>query len=153
MIDQERVATMTKLAIMGKREGDNLVKLNSYRKYDYMLTQIFRGFVAGTVCYLLGLILWFCYLWDSLNDFVVNLDLLGLLTDIAVGYLIFMAIYLVICGFIGLRMHSRCRELRYQYTSYLRILKKSYDTERRAKAMGKTGKSNRGDNGRKREET
>ncbi len=127
MIDEKKVATMTKLAIMENREGADMVKTISYRKIDFVLTEIFRGAIAGTVCFLIGLVLWFFYLWDDLNDFIVGLDIMQLIGNIVLRYIIFMAAYLVICAIVAFRRHTRRMEQRYEYLSYLKELQYCYE--------------------------
>ncbi len=126
MIDKKKVATMTKLAIMENREGRDMIKTVSYRKVDFVLTEIFRGALAGTVCFIMGLILWFFYLWDDLNDFIVGLDFVQLLKDIGIVFIIFMGAYLVICAIVAFRRHTKRMEQRYEYLSYLKELQYGY---------------------------
>ncbi len=133
MLDKNRIATMTKLAIMEEHEGMEMMKVIRYRRVDYVLTEIFRGAIAGTVVFLLGLVLWFLYMWDDLNEFIVGLDLLALVWDIVLRYAIFMAAYLVICVIVALRRYKKRMGQRYEYLSDLKALKYYYDYGHRPK--------------------
>ncbi len=126
MIDKKRVITMTKLAITEKREGREMMKVISYKKIDYVLTEIFKGALAGTVAFLLILVMWFFYMWDGLNDFIVGLDVVQLITDIVSRYIIFMAAYLVVVAIVAFRRHSKRMNQRYDYLSNLKVLRYAY---------------------------
>ncbi len=134
---------MTKLAVMEKREGREMMKVISYKKVDYVLTEIFKGALAGTVAYLLILVLWFFYMWDGLNDFIVGLDVVQLIEDIVFRYIIFMAAYLVIVAIVAFRRHSKRMNQRYEYLSNLKVLRYSYSYGH--KNGEKSGKQGEGD--------
>ncbi len=140
MVDPKKVSQMTKLAIMEKRQGEEMMRRISYRKIDYVLTAVFRGFVAGTVCYLVGLILWFCYIWEDLNEFVMGLDVMGLIERLVIYYIIILAVYLAICVLIAFRRHSKSMALRYEYLTALKDLKHTYDSDRIAEVWRKKSK-------------
>ncbi len=142
MIDQRKVATMTKLAIMENREGKEMIRLCSHRKVDYVLTEVFKGFIAGTVTYALGLVLWFCYLWEDLNDFVASLDVGGLLWNIGLRYIIFMALYILVCVIIAYRRHTKRMGQRYVYLSYLKDLRNIYHLDRQTKTSNSKKRRN-----------
>ncbi|MCC8141504.1 MAG: hypothetical protein LIO56_03075 [Lachnospiraceae bacterium] len=131
MLDPNKIRTMTKLAIMEEEEGTEMMKRISHRKIDYVFTGVFKGFVAGSVCFIIAMLLWFFYLWDDLNDFIVNLDFMQLMKDIGFRYLIFIAIYVAICAIVAFRTHTKGMQQRYIYLSYLKRLKSSYDQDRR----------------------
>ncbi len=148
MIDEQKIAFMAKLAIMENKEGMDLMRVISHRKIDYVLTEIFRGAIAGTSCYVMMLVLWFCYIWDGLNDFVVGLDLVQLLIDIAFRYIIFIAIYLVICAVVALRRYKKRMDQRYDYLSCLKELKYTYYYDR--KPVAEDSETDKGKKGGKR---
>ncbi len=131
-MDPERIKIMTKLAIMEQREGEEMMKICSYRRLDYMLTEMFRAFVAGSVCYILVLVLWFCYLWDTLNAFTADLDYLQFFRNIGKYYLISVLIYMGICALVAFFRHRKGMALRKTYRNYLKRLRASYRAERRA---------------------
>ncbi len=129
MIDQERVAIMTKLAITEQREGRELMRLCSYKRLDYILTEVFRAFVAGTVCYVLAMVLWFCYLWDNLNAFTAGLDYLQFFRSIGVYYLVALFIYMGLCALVAYFRHRQSAARRKRYLNLLRRLRVFYNAE------------------------
>ncbi len=132
MIVPERVSAMTKLAIMQEENGEEMTKLISYRRVDYMLTEGFRAFVAGSVCYIVGLILYFCYLWDDLNAFVADLDYMGFFWNLVLYYIVFVVIYITVCVLVAFWRHLQSQRLRYEYLTYLRTIRISYGSEQTA---------------------
>ncbi len=140
MVDPKKVSQMTKLAIMEKRQGEEMTKRISYRRIDYIFTAVFRGFVAGSVCYILGLVLWFCYIWEDLNGFVMSVDVMGLFRQLIVYYIIIIAIYVGICVLIAFRRYAKSMAFRYEYLNALKELKHSYDSDRIAEVWQKKTK-------------
>ncbi len=130
MVDPKKVRQMTKLAIMEKRQGTEMVRPISYRRIDYIFTAVFRGFIAGSVCYILGLVLWFCYIWEDLNEFMMGLDMMGLFRQLIIYYIIILAIYLGVCVLIAFRRYAKSMAFRTEYLNALKELKHSYDSDR-----------------------
>ncbi|MCD8151109.1 MAG: hypothetical protein LUE92_16465, partial [Clostridiales bacterium] len=61
MISQDRVRQMSRLAMMESDVGQNTVKVYSYRRIDYVIVQILKGFFMGTICFVAIMVLWLGY--------------------------------------------------------------------------------------------
>ena len=95
MINQDRVREMNKMAILESGVGEKELKISTYRRADFVILQLVKGFVAGTVCFAAIVMLWLCSKWDDLNQYFANVDYMQLLKQTAIFYIIFMAGYLV----------------------------------------------------------
>ncbi|WP_294785225.1 hypothetical protein [uncultured Eubacterium sp.] len=129
MINQERVREMTRMAMLENGSGERELKISTYRRVDYVILQMVKGFVLGTICFLGVLMLWVCSKWDDFNQYFANVNYGVLIKEIIVIYLIFLACYLVICALVAVHRHKQCRDRRDLYLHYLHRLNKSYAAE------------------------
>ncbi len=129
MINQNRVRQMSHLAMMESDMGKNIVAVCSYRKVDYVIVQILKGFFMGTVCYAALLLLWLCFLWDDLNEFFADAHYEEFAGKALLGYAAFMVFYLVICGVVASARYKKYRKRKYLYLKYLKRLDRSYVSE------------------------
>ena len=109
MINQDRVREMTRLSILESGVGERELKISTYRRSDYVIFEMVKGFFFGTICFCTVLLLWGCSRWDIFNQW---------LSDIHYGTL--------------LKRHKVCRERRNLYLHFLHRLNKSYLAEEKA---------------------
>ncbi|MCD8323980.1 MAG: hypothetical protein LUC32_03365 [Clostridiales bacterium] len=126
MISQDRVRQMSRLAMMESDIGKNAIRVYSYRRVDYVIVQVLKGIIWGTVCFAAVMVLWLGYIWDDLNLFFADAQYMPFLVNVLKGYGIFMACYLVICALVAVVRFNRCRKQRTLYLRYLKRLRKSY---------------------------
>ncbi len=126
MISQDRVRQMSRLAMMESDVGQNEVKVYSYRRIDYVIVQILKGFFMGTICFATIMVLWLGYIWDDLNTFFADAQYMAFLLKVLKGYGIFMAVYLIICAAAAVVRFNRCKKQRHLYLRYLKRLRKYY---------------------------
>lgn len=129
MINQDRVRQMSRLAMLESDIGKNAIKVCSYRKADYVIMQIIKGFIAGTICFAALFLLWICFRWDDLNLFFSDAQFEDFFVQVLKGYGVFLAAYLVICGFVAVKIYNKCRKQKSLYLKYLNGLNKSYISE------------------------
>lgn len=133
MINQDRVREMNKMAMLESGAGEKELKISTYRRTDFVILQLVKGFVAGTICFLIIVMLWLCSKWDDLNQYFASADYRQLLWYAAIFYIVFMAGYMVVCALVAVYQHKKCRERRDQYLRYLHRLNKSYLAEEKAR--------------------
>ena len=56
MINQDRVREMTRMAMLENGPGERELKISTYRRSDYVILQMVKGFVLGTICFLAVLV-------------------------------------------------------------------------------------------------
>ncbi|MCD8230426.1 MAG: hypothetical protein LUD14_01140 [Clostridiales bacterium] len=130
MINQDRVRQMSRLAMMESDVGKNTIRVYSYRRIDYVIVQIVKGFFMGTVCFAAFMVLWLCYIWDDLNVYFADAQYMAFLVKVLTWYGRFMAVYLIICAIVAVVHFNRCRKKRTLYLRYLKRLRKSYASEK-----------------------
>ena len=130
MIEQNRVRQMARMAMMESEIGENVIQVCSYQRIDYVIMQILKGFVLGTVCFVALLLLWLAYLWDDLNAYFANADFSGFFEAVFLRYIVFMAVYLVICGIVAAVRYKKCWKQRTLYLKYLKRIQCSYASDK-----------------------
>ena len=133
MINQDRVREMNKMAMLESGAGEKELKISTYRRTDFVILQLVKGFVAGTICFLIIVMLWLCSKWDDLNQYFANADYMQLLWHAAIFYIVFFFCFMVVCALVAVYQHKKCRERRDQYLRYLHRLNKSYLAEEKAR--------------------
>ncbi len=129
MINQDRVRVMARMAMLENGLGERELKISTYRRSDYVILQMVKGFVLGTICFLAVLMLWVCSKWDDFNQYFSNINYGVRIKEVIAIYLIFLACYLLICALAAVRRHKQCRDRRDLYLHYLHRLNKSYAAE------------------------
>ena len=132
MINQDRVREMTRLSILESGIGERELKISTYRRSDYVIFEMVKGFFFGTICFCTVLLLWGCSRWDIFNQWLSDIHYGTLLKQLLIFYGIFMAVYLVICVAVAIHRHKVCRERRNLYLHFLHRLNKSYLAEEKA---------------------
>lgn len=129
MINQERVREMSKMSMLESGIGEKELRISVYRRIDYVVLQIVKGFFAGTVCFAALFLLWFFSKWDNLNQYFADADFEGFAEIVLIRYGIFMVVYLVICGIVAICRHRHCKKRKEQYLKYLNRLGRSYQSD------------------------
>jgi hypothetical protein len=136
MINQERVREMSRMSMLESGIGEKELRISEYRRVDYVILQMVKGFVAGSICFAALFLLWFFYIWDDLNQFFANADFERFAEDVLVRYGIFMVIYLIISAVAAIKHHKRCSKRKLMYMSYLNRLNRSYRSGEAAQTEG-----------------
>lgn len=96
MIDNERVRDMTWLSVFEKREGRKVFKMTKYFRRDYIGLHLLKGFVAGTLTYLLAVALWGVFNMEPLMETIHTMDIPAFGRQLLLIYILFMAVYMAI---------------------------------------------------------
>ena len=131
MINRDRVRTMTRLAIYEEGQGVADDKMNAYFKNDYIVTNLVWSFISGTIAFLLIVILYCCYYYDTLMIRVFENRIAGLVTTAVMAYTAFMIFFLAVTFFVYRWRFNATRTRLSRYRRRLDHLKQSYDREDR----------------------
>lgn len=126
MINQERVREMSRMSMLESGLGEKELKISTYRRIDYVVLQMIKGFFAGTVCFAALFLLWFFQTWDSLNQYFADADFDGFIEIVLIRYGIFMAVYLALSIIVAVNQHRKCKHRKEEYLKHLNRLNKSY---------------------------
>ena len=129
MINQERVREMTRMSMLEAGIGEKELNISVYRKADYVILQLIKGFIAGTICFAAFFLLWIFWKWDNLNYYFADADFEGFALKVLIRYGIFIVLYMILSGVAAAKRHKDCKQREYQYLRYLHRLNKSYSLE------------------------
>ena len=93
MINEEKVAMMTKLAFYEKEEGKRARKITQYFRGDYVVVQIMKSVVAAFIIY--GIVFGI-YIFLDFDEFMQNIykmDLVSYARNVLTYFAMFLACY------------------------------------------------------------
>lgn len=93
MINEERIALMTKLASYEKGEGKRSMAVGKYFRGDYISLHLLKTVINGTFAYLLGLGLYLLYYFEDFLENLYNMDFALLARNIVYYYVVFIVAY------------------------------------------------------------
>lgn len=94
MLNNDKIRTMTKLAVYEEIKGKEDLKMANYYKTDYVRLQVLKTSVSATLGYVLILLLITMYKADYIIAKVVTLDFVRIGQLVLGFYIIIMAIYI-----------------------------------------------------------
>ena len=133
MINEERLRPMVKMAIFDKNEGQKCKPMIQYTKEDYISLQLLRGFVAGSVAFILLCGMWVLYDMDTLLKMLAGAYLKEFLTTVLLLYAIFIVIYLTGTYIVYRIRYIRGRKLVKNYSKNLKEINQVYEREEKLK--------------------
>jgi hypothetical protein len=133
VINEQRVAMMTKMAAYENGEGKKNIKISRYFRSDYILVQIFKSIVFGTIAFAICFALYFVRGMEEFVKNLYNIDLIAYAMDILVAYLVFLVSYLLITYLISAVRYARAKKSLKHYFVDLKKLGTSYESDRRTR--------------------
>lgn len=127
MINQEKVALMTKLAIYEENEGKKNIPMGKYYKEDYVSLHMVNTVIIATISYILiiGAIA-FSNL-EKLMAEIANMDFIKVGRDVAIGYVVLLLAYLVISYIVYTVKFKSVRKSLNEYDGNLKKLYSMYN--------------------------
>lgn len=129
MINEEKVRLMTKLAIYEENKGKSIIPLSKYFREDYIGIQMLKSFFAGTIGYLLIVLLVVCYKLEYLINEIVKLDVMAMIVSVLAVYVICMAIYLGVIYVVCSNRYKKAKKSLKAYDNVLKKLEGLYEKE------------------------
>lgn len=128
MVNENRVILMTKLASYEAREGKKYLAAGRYFRSDFISLQLLKSFISGTLafCIVAGM----AVLYDLegfMKKFYQAEDMIGLVKDIGIVYLIAIGIYMLISYMVAAYRYKISRQSLKSYYGNLKKLSKYYD--------------------------
>lgn len=128
MVNENRVILMTKLASYEAHEGKKYLAVGRYFRSDYISLQLLKSFISGTLafCIMAGM----AVLYDLegfMKNFYQTADMIELVKDIGIIYLIMIGIYMLIAYVVAAYHYNRSRQSLKTYYGNLKKLSKYYD--------------------------
>ena len=127
MINQEKVALMTKLAIYEENEGRKNIPMGKYYKDDYVSLHMVNTVIVATFSYVLVIAaIVFAHIEQMMAE-IANMDFIKAGTDIAIGYVATIFVYLIISYIVYTIRFKKVRKSLNEYNSNLKKLYSMYE--------------------------
>ena len=128
MVNENKIILMTKLASYEAHEGKKYLATGRFFRSDYISLQLLKSLICGTLAFVIvaGMAV-----LDDLEAFMKNFyqtaDMIQLVKDIGVIYLITIGIYMLLTYIIAAYRYNRSRQSLKTYYGNLRKLSKYYE--------------------------
>ncbi len=133
VLNQDKVRTMTKLAIYEKNEGREELKINKYYKSDYIRLQVIKSFVGCTLGFLLVVGFIALYNMEYLVINLIKLDFAMIGKYLILIYVIVSIFYIFVAIARATIEVNKTKKGLYKYNSLLNDLRKIYDKDEATK--------------------
>lgn len=129
MINQEKIALMTKLAVYEKNEGKKNIPMGKYYKEDYVSLHMINTVIVATFSYILILAaIVFSHIEEMMAE-IANMDFIKMGKDIAIGYVVMLLAYLLISYIVFSIKFKRGRKSLNEYNGNLKKLYNIYTAD------------------------
>ncbi|MBQ2744414.1 MAG: hypothetical protein IJF37_02165 [Lachnospiraceae bacterium] len=129
MINEEKIALMTKLALYEEKEGKKALPMGKYYKEDYVSLHMVNTVIIATFSYLLILaVIVFSHLEDMMAN-IANMDIIKLGKDVVIGYVVMLVAYIIISYVVYTIKFKRVRKSLNEYNGNLKKLYNMYSKD------------------------
>lgn len=129
MLNQDKVLTMTKLAIYEKNEGKEDLIINKYYKSDYVRLQAIKAFISCTLGFILVVALIALYNMEYLVLNLTNLDFASIGKYLILIYIIVSMFYITVTIASATIKFNKTKKGLSKYNALLNNLRKFYNKE------------------------
>lgn len=129
MLNEERIRSMTKLAIYETNEGKKIIPLSHYYKSDYVSKSLMKSFVYGTISFGIMFGMWMIYQMDNAKKSMFGGNLEEFIIQVILLYLIFMILYLFITYIYASITFSKSKKSIKKYLALLKKVEKMHERE------------------------
>ena len=129
MLNEERIRSMTKLAIYETNEGKKIIPLSHYYKSDYVSKSLMKTFVYGTISFGIMFGMWMIYQMDNAKKSTFGGNLEEFIIQVILLYLIFMILYLLITYIYASITFSKSKKSIKKYLALLKKVEKMHERE------------------------
>ena len=123
MVNEDRVKQLYKLAVYEKNEEKLHREAGQFYKIDYVMKEVLKSFLSGTIAYVIMAILWMISNWDLVMYQINTLEIVDTAVVMAVIYVVFIIVYLIITVLVYLRRYKTSKK---KLDAYIVDLKKAY---------------------------
>ena len=123
MVNEEKVALMTKLALYEQGEGKTGLPMSKYYHSDYMALRLINSVIVTTLVYIMAIALIVLVNVEALLEELVTMDLQQTGKNLLIAYLVVIAVNIVITYAVG---NYRFKKYRKGLNEYNGNLKKLY---------------------------
>lgn len=129
MLNEEKIALMTKLAAYEEREGKKYIPLSKYRREDYVGLKMINTALVVTLSYILILAVVIMVNIEQLMVDVTTMDYVQVGKDLLTWYVVVMVFYMVVSYIVYTVKFRKVRSSLNEYNSDLKKLYMMYKEE------------------------
>ncbi len=129
MLNEERIRSMTNLARFEEGTGKDALRIQGMYRSDYIGMALIRNFFSVTIGYVLLLGFMMFYHFEFLMNEMHHLNLVVLIAEILLGYIIVLVIYTAITYIVCSVRYENAKKSVHNYDLELEKLEKQYRAE------------------------
>ncbi len=122
MIDEKKVALMTKLAIFEKHESSDSLVLSKYYKSDYVRYNMLKALIASTVVYWAIIAAYVFMKFDQMLADINKLNYFDLIYKVLAGYVVVLVVFFLFSSMVYSYRYYKARPGLTKYNSNLKKL-------------------------------
>lgn len=122
MVDEKKVALMTKLAIFEKHESSDSLVLSKYYKSDYVRFNMLKTLIAATVVYWAIIAAYIFVKFDQMLADINKLNYFDLIYKVLIGYVITLFVFFLFSSMVYSYRYYKARPGLTKYNSNLKKL-------------------------------
>ena len=139
MLNEEKIRTMSRLALYEKGEGRKYLPVSKYYRSDYIGQALLRTFFLVTIGYGLILLVLAVYYSDYLMNNIHRMDLRLLGIYLLIGYGVIFLIYVFLTYVVYTVKYYKAKKSVREYYKQLTVLDKMYSQEKKAQQKERAG--------------
>lgn len=129
MINEDRVKGLCRLAIYDKNYGQKDRPMGRFFRKDYIMREMLKSFLSGSLLYILILVLWGMYRINAILNSLNTTDFLRMAVVIGLCYIAFMAIYLLITYLVHYVRYTEGRKRLKKYYGRIYVMEREEEKE------------------------
>lgn len=122
MLNEKKIALMTKMAIYEQGEGRKSIPMSKYYRSDYLSLRIINTAIVVTIAYFLVIALGVLVNLEKILDELVSMDLLKIGRYMLIVYLVVIALNIIVTYFVYTHRFKRYRKGLNEYNGNLKKL-------------------------------
>lgn len=131
MLQEEKIHTMSKLAIFEQHEKKDALRMAKYYRIDYIRYEFLKNIISVTVAYAIILAMIAIYHMEHLLLEATKLDYILLRKQVLGGYIILLVVSGILTFLLsGIKYYKNHRKIK-KYYHLLRVLRQGYRDERK----------------------
>lgn len=138
MLSEERIRTMTALAVFESDGGERKMKIAGYFKHDYVCLQLIGTIIWVIIGYAILLLGYAVIHFDELLEGITIESIVELAKKAGIGLAAVLILYIIIGGFVYARVHRNAVRDVKEYYAGLRRLDRMYRSGSRNQGLNRT---------------
>lgn len=136
MLNQKKIALMTKLAAYEENSGKKAIPLSKYYREDYVGLKMINTAIVVTLAYVLILAMMVFVNIEKMMTEIANMDYVKAGRDILIGYVVLLVVYMAVAYVVYSVKFKKVRDSLNEYNGNLKKLYSLYKEEENSENRG-----------------